>query len=238
MARYESTLRHLVLLPGLDGTGGLFDDFVEALPKELVTTVVRFPPDRFLPYTQLVPFVVDAAPRSERFVLLAESYSTPLALKYAATNPRNLAGLIISAGFVSPPLGGWSSFVRVAVGIWPFGVRLPKAALRYFLLRNSCSQGLVDRVMQNLELVGSQTVIGRVREVLACDARGDLAGTKMPILYIQALSDRLLSSTCLKEVFRAKPDVAVATIEAPHLLLQQEPVKAAELVTEFLASCK
>ena len=238
MASYESTVRHLVLLPGLDGTGRLFDDFVEVLPKRLVTTVVRFPPDRFLPYAQLIKLVIDAAPSSDRFVLLAESYSTPLALKYAVTNPRNLAGIIISAGFVSPPLGGWAGLVRAAVGIWPFGIFLPKAVLKYFLLRDKCSQDLVDRVSQNLELVDSKTLIGRVREVLACDARGDLARMKVPILYIQALSDRLLSSTCVEEVLKAKPDVALATIGAPHLLLQQEPVKAAKIVSEFLASCE
>jgi hypothetical protein len=31
----ELTLKHLVLLPGLDGTGDLFGDFIAALPQPL-----------------------------------------------------------------------------------------------------------------------------------------------------------------------------------------------------------
>src|ERR1700688_5080921 len=40
--------KHLVLLPGLDGTGELFADFIAALPESWTTATVAYPSDRFL----------------------------------------------------------------------------------------------------------------------------------------------------------------------------------------------
>ena len=67
--------RHLVLLPGLDGTGELFGDFVAALPETYTATIVAYPTDRFLSYTDLRPLVSAVVPQSKRFVLVAESVS-------------------------------------------------------------------------------------------------------------------------------------------------------------------
>jgi hypothetical protein len=43
---------------------------------------------------------------SEPFVLLAESFSTPVAIRVAAENPTNLKGLILCAGFATSPVSG------------------------------------------------------------------------------------------------------------------------------------
>jgi hypothetical protein len=49
----ELAPNHLVLLPGLDGTGQLFGDFLKALPHTLTTTVVSYPMNRFLTYSEI-----------------------------------------------------------------------------------------------------------------------------------------------------------------------------------------
>src|ERR1700733_7124492 len=76
----------LVLLPGLDGTGELFSAFVAALAGEFETEAVRYPTEQCLSYAELEDFVRAACPISGPFLLLAESFSTPLAIKYAASN--------------------------------------------------------------------------------------------------------------------------------------------------------
>ena len=73
-------IKRLVLLPGMDGTGDLFADFVSALPDGFETGIVRYPTEIFLSYSELMPLVQSLAPASEPFVLVAESFSTPLAL--------------------------------------------------------------------------------------------------------------------------------------------------------------
>jgi hypothetical protein len=49
--------RTLVLLPGMDGTGDLFDDFVAALPQGTAFRIGRYPTREFLNYSQLDAFV-------------------------------------------------------------------------------------------------------------------------------------------------------------------------------------
>ena len=78
----------LVLLPGMDGTGQLFNDFVEALPESLETVTVRYPAEQCLSYAELEDFVQAACPISGPFVLLAESFSTPLRANQARLPPR------------------------------------------------------------------------------------------------------------------------------------------------------
>ena len=97
----------LVLLPGMDGTGELFSPFAAALAGEFEIATVRYPTEQCLSYSELKGFVRAACSTFGPFVLLAESYSTPLAIKYAASNPENLEGLVLCAGFATSPMLGW-----------------------------------------------------------------------------------------------------------------------------------
>jgi len=126
--------KHLVLLPGLDGTGELFADFIAALPESWTATTVTYPTDRWLSYTDLRPFVSAAIPQSAPFVLVAESFSTPLAVWYAATNPLNLAAVVICAGFVGSPVRGWPEIVKAFAKPWLFRLKPPRIIVDYFLL--------------------------------------------------------------------------------------------------------
>jgi pimeloyl-[acyl-carrier protein] methyl ester esterase len=87
----------LVLLPGTDGTGELFRPLIERLPREIECVPVRYPGDRWMSYLDLAGFVACQCPASGPFVLVAESFSTPLAIQIAATRPENLVGLVLCA---------------------------------------------------------------------------------------------------------------------------------------------
>jgi pimeloyl-[acyl-carrier protein] methyl ester esterase len=226
--------KRLVLLPGLDGTGQLFADFLAALPVTLIATVVSYPPERFLSYADLLPFVSAAAPRAEPFALLAESFSTPIALRYAVTNPPNLAAVVICAGFVFKPIGGWSWIVKRVAKPWIFRLRPPRRILEDFLIGSNAPQALIQKLRQALRIVSPAVLSRRVREALDCDARNDLARTTVPIMYMQAAHDRLLAEYCRTEIFRMRPDITCAVVQGPHLILQREPQKAANLVATFV----
>ena len=85
------SLDALVLLPGLDGTGTLFADLVSELPQTLKINVARYPTQTFLSYSELIPWVEKAIPSNRSFLLVAESFSTPLAVKFAATRAGGAA---------------------------------------------------------------------------------------------------------------------------------------------------
>jgi hypothetical protein len=71
----------IMLLPGLDGTGRLFKPFIKAAPPHLSPIPVALPPD-LLSYGELANRIAATLP-NDRFVLIAESYSGPLALAIA-----------------------------------------------------------------------------------------------------------------------------------------------------------
>jgi pimeloyl-[acyl-carrier protein] methyl ester esterase len=226
----------MVLLSGLDGTGDLFVDFIAALPESWTATTVTFPTDRFLTYTDLRPLVGAAVPQSERFVLVAESFSAPLAVWYAATNPPNLAAVVICAGFVRNPLHGWSGAVKALVKPWLFKLKPPRTILEYFLLGQHAPSSLLQSLRHALQKVSPDVLSGRLQEVLDCDARDDLRRTTVPLLYLEATYDRLLSLSCKDEFSQLRPDTVLRSVPAPHLLLQREPQKAATVIMAFISN--
>jgi surfactin synthase thioesterase subunit len=88
----------LVLLPGLDGTGELFEPFLKALPSSLTSQVVSYPTEQYLTYKELVSLVQRVLPHKEPFVLLGESFGGPLSIEVAASSPPNLRADSLTAG--------------------------------------------------------------------------------------------------------------------------------------------
>jgi pimeloyl-ACP methyl ester carboxylesterase len=78
----------------------------------------------------------------------------------------------------------------------------------------------------------------RLRQVLTVDARLALSKVSVPILLIQAQQDRLVGQSCLDDIERIKPQIKVAQIRGPHLILQREPQRTADIVAEFMHSLK
>src|ERR1700758_5078266 len=93
----------LVLLPGMDGTGIFFEDFAAAIQQDFRPVVVRYPNDPSLGYAGLEPIVRAALPHDEPYLILGESFSGPIAISIAASNPAGLLGLILCVTFARNP---------------------------------------------------------------------------------------------------------------------------------------
>ncbi|MEO7323268.1 MAG: hypothetical protein ABIW82_00405 [Dokdonella sp.] len=108
----------LVVLPGLDGTATLRSAFVNSVAAEFDSiTVVSYPRDKVLDYSELEAFARAALPLDRPFVLLGESFSGPIALSIAAKPPSGLVGLVLSTSFAKSPIPLFSplaSFARFA----------------------------------------------------------------------------------------------------------------------------
>ena len=183
-------IKRLVLLPGMHGTGELFDEFMRMMPEPKHIEAPYYPADAIPSYDQLQAMVEFIAPASEDFVLLAESFSTPLAIQYAATNPPNLRGLILCAGFATSPLRGCRrSFVSLIAPL-AFRLPLPRIAASRFLVGMDAPESLHAAVRSAIHAVRPAVLAARLRQVLATDGRLALGNVSVPILYIQAEQDR------------------------------------------------
>lgn len=225
----------LVLLPGLDGTGDLFARFVSSLPPSLLAKIVCYPTERPLSYAELFPLVMEVIPQSQPFVLVAESFSTPLAAKLAGANLAGLKGLVICTSFISNPIRGWLRALRGLARPILFRVSPPQFVLNRFLIGAKAPRDLRNEVRRTLRSVPPEVLAFRVQAVMTCDATEELARISVPILYLQAGHDRLVGKSAFEEISKLKPDVILKVISGPHLLLQREPQKAADTIMEFIA---
>jgi pimeloyl-[acyl-carrier protein] methyl ester esterase len=225
----------LLLLPGLDGTGDLFADFVSALPPNLRAIIVSYPTDRFLTYNELSCCVAAAVPSHDPFVVVAESFSTPLAVGLAA-HTNNLAGLVICAGFVTNPVEGWLRLIKPLIRPLTFRVRPPRFLIDYFLIGADAPATLRSEAIRTLRRVRADVIAARIRAVMACDARQQLAQVEVPTLYLQAAKDKLVKPRCGEEIQRIKPDTIFMSVAGPHFLLQRQPRETAEVIARFLCT--
>jgi pimeloyl-ACP methyl ester carboxylesterase len=224
----------LVLLPGLDGTGNLFAPLIPELPRTLSVITAAYPSERFLSYPELVSWLGELVPRDSSFAILGESYGSTLAVKFAATHPPNLIGVILCAGFISNPVRRCGPLPKLLARPLFFRFRPPDFLREYFVAGFRAPEGLKLALRDTVRSVNTEVFAKRARAVIDCDARQEIREVKVPLLYLQAAEDRLVGSACLDEIKRFHPETISISIRAPHLLLQREPRAAARAITQFL----
>lgn len=227
----------LVLLPGLDGTGELFQPFLKVLPLNFTPQVVFYPTDQYLTYKELVSLVQSVLPREEPFVLLGESFSGPLSIKVAALSPPNLRAVILCASFVSnpvPPSLTWAASLPRPLLSLVGSLDVPDMLVRFFAAGLDSPQDLLDLFRSVKKKVRPEVLTKRIRAVQEVDVCVALKSCSVPILYLRAKQDRLISSKCVDEVSDLKPSVTVVEIDSPHFVLQREPQEAATAIVHFL----
>lgn len=225
----------MILLPGMDGTGKLFDPLLQTLPPNFEPQVVAYPNQPVRSYEELLPQVKRVFPSDSPFLLVAESFSGPLAIKLAAIQPANLEALILCATFAQNP---WPALGWLHPLVNPLCFRLPppRILIHYLLTGAEGSNALADRVLAMARSIKPEVIASRIRLVLKVDETQALKSCRVPILYLRATRDRLVGRRCADQILRLNPRAKIEEIDAPHLLLQSEPEKAISAISRFLKS--
>jgi pimeloyl-ACP methyl ester carboxylesterase len=224
----------LVVLPGMDGSGELLSEFVAEFGDDIPRIVVRYPPDRPLGYPELETFVRTLLPKNEPYVLLAESFSGPIAISIASSQPSELAGVILSASFACNPRP-FLSILRPLLGVLPLK-HVPVALLSAVLLGRFATPQHRTALSNALAALSLPTLRARARAVLDVDVTPHLRANHVPLLYLGATDDRLVPPGCEEAIVRAVPQARAVEIEAPHFLLQAAPAPAAAAIRKFIAA--
>jgi pimeloyl-ACP methyl ester carboxylesterase len=222
----------LVLLPGMDGTGQLFEPFISALAGEFEIKVVAYPTSTPLNYAELEAIAREVIPKDGPYVILGESFSGPVAISLAASAPTQLKGLILCCTFVRNPRPALSVFGPL-LRFLPFG-SVPASAGAHLLFGRFSTAELRAALTRSLASVSPSVLRARLSAVLAVDASAKLAGVRVPLLYLRAAHDRLVPSSASASVAHLSPQAQLVEIEAPHCLLQAAPAEAGRAVATFL----
>jgi pimeloyl-ACP methyl ester carboxylesterase len=222
----------LVLLPGMDGTGLLFSDFVVALDSRFKVEVVSYPNEEVLGYSELTELARAALPKDRPFVILGESFSGPIAIALAAQNSEMLRGLVLCCSFARSPHPALSALRALLPAI---STRLaPYGALSHFVLGKYSTSGLRRALVDAIERVSPLVLRARLRAVLMIDVRENLATIRVPVLYLGASQDRVVPKKAWTTVARECPQARRLEIQGPHFLLQTNPKDCAKAVSEFV----
>lgn len=221
----------LVLLPGLDGTGLLFDDFVAALGREFDPIVVRYPLDVPLGYAELEVLARRSFPSEAPFILLGESFGGPLAISIAASRPAGLVGLVLCCTFAQYPRALFRRLHRLA----PF---LPMAGPVVSLARRIVAPEPVSRsVRAKLDtarnMVSKHVMRARVAELLRVDVTHQLPQINVPILDLRAANDGIVPNRSAQPIRALGQRVRAVDLNGPHFLLLAKPAETAAIIDDF-----
>jgi pimeloyl-ACP methyl ester carboxylesterase len=215
----------------MDGTGEMFSEFIAALPRGIASIVVKYPVDRALNYAELEELVRASLPVERPFILLGESFSGPIAVSLAATKPAGLRGLVLVCSFVRSPLPVPNALTSV-ISRFPVGL-VPISIAAAVLLGRYGSQTLRARLAAAIAKVCPAVWRARLQAVLSTDVSAHLRNISVPIIYLRAANDRVVSRRASDLIATLLPRVKFEELEAPHFMLQAKPLESAACVEAF-----
>lgn len=223
-----------MLLPGMDGTGQMFNAFIAALNPAAPARIMHYPPDLPQNYEQLTQRVQAALPPTDPFVVIAESFSGPIAITLAARRPPNLAGLVLVSTFARSP-------VRIPRWMRPMLARLPRAVmtmstpLRY-ALGSDATPALLAEFQQANATVSSSAWRSRIRALLEVDVTSACGGIQVPVLCLTPSNDRVVTRSAAESLINSHPAWKHIRIEGPHFLLQTRAAACATAMRSWAAA--
>jgi pimeloyl-[acyl-carrier protein] methyl ester esterase len=217
----------IVLLPGMDGTGELLRTLADQLSAHRPVQLIGYPVDRSLTYEQLVAYVRERVP-NDRFVILGESFSGPIAIEIAATDSR-VVGLVLASSFARHPLPTrLAAFTRLLDLRW-----IPTSIVVAALMGSAATPRLRVRLRQVLATLPREIIRARAQEVLRVDKRGRLRDIKCPVLCLHGRSDRMVSKRRVDEIVAALPGCQLRWLDSSHMLLATHAKAAAGMIEDF-----
>jgi pimeloyl-[acyl-carrier protein] methyl ester esterase len=204
----------LVLLPGMDGTGLLFDPLVKALSGTLPFTVVAYPPTAPAGYADLQAFAESAMPSDESIVLLGESFSGPIAIALAAKYPKRVKAVILCCTFARCPRPFLAPLRSLAA--WAPIKQLPMAIACAALLGRHATTELRCALNAALSKVSASALRERLKAVLSVDVSAELARLAVPILNLRASDDLLVPKHAGDFNSRAQQNRMARILSGPH----------------------
>jgi pimeloyl-ACP methyl ester carboxylesterase len=168
----------------------------------------------------------------EPFVLLGESFSSPLSIMIAAARPPGLCGLILCSAFARNPL--WLAPNWLAPLAHPVIFRLYNPYVRlkawwrgpgpYSTARLAAIAGLRPEVVAN-----------RARSAMRVNVMHELSSCPVPVMYIRGDRDRLVDRRNLDEMAECLPSMRVVRFDGGHGVLESQAALAAAAIVDFMA---
>lgn len=216
----------------MDGTGDLFQPFIEALGDQIDMYVVRYPTDEALGYEALIELVKSELPLTRPYVLLGESFSGPIAISIAAARPTNLFGLILVCTFAKSPRPFLALLSKLVD--WLPVKQTPTLFLEFALVGKDSTPRLSALLRASLLRVSAAVMRTRAKAALGVNVESKLAQIEVPTIYLRATRDRVIARKTADDMKGVFSQLRIVDFDAPHFLLQTKPQQVAEAIHPLL----
>lgn len=220
----------LVLLPGMDGTGELFEAFLSNFDGDYI--VIPLPQSGSQDHAFLANIIKEQLPTQD-YILLAESFSGGIIPELLKKSHPHMKGVIFIASFLSSP----NQFLLSIAKLLPIKT-LASATLstifhKFFFFGQGVSKEFLSKFITVTKSIPDLVLKSRL-EVMS-QQRIPTTTSDKPSVYIQACSDRLISSQKSGEFIKVFTNIKYIKIEGPHFILQAQPKESARLITEAIS---
>ena len=226
--------QHLVFMPGLDGTGLSFEPILPFLPADAKITIIRYPTDKLLSFEEAVECAAAQIPAHDPPIVIAESFSGPVAIQMIGSGRVQAKALILCATFAKSPRPiVWRiiSFLRLPLLIMP---DMPKRFFKIVIGEDKLIADLLPLWKKVHADVPARVMNHRLKIINGVDVTKWLTELPVPCCYLQAVNDRVVPSSCVEDIKKCAPLLEVKRINAPHFILQAQPQACLDAIEEFV----
>ncbi len=218
----------IMLLPGMDGTGLLFNPLLPLLsiPQE----IIPFNSALYQTYESIYKHV-KANLLNEEFYLLAESFSGPIAARLASENIKNLKGIIFVATFLSCPSKPLVSFAKKLSLRNLLKIPFSSYFIRKFLIGSIFPIELFYRALSKVTDFEFKSRLSALEKL---SENAVQIKSNIPVLYLYAENDYLVSENHISEFVSQFNNVSVCHVQGTHFLLQSNPESCARHINDFI----
>ena len=207
-----------IILPGMDGTDLLLDEFCRLAPPTHKPIVYPLPDDPEQTHEHFCDYFSKKVIAEQECHVIAESFSGPIGILLALRHPDKIKWLTLVASFATSP-----TFALAKLIPWSnlFQLPLPSFIAKTLLLGGDSIRA--QELKKALELTSARILAARMRAVLNVDVSKELQQLECDLKYIRPTADRLVSGRSSDEIVRLNSRFSINEIAGPHLILQTRP---------------
>ncbi len=217
------------LLPGLHGDASLFPPLVEDL-GDVLTECIEYPTNIPQSYESLEKWLIEQLDWKIPRVIIAESFSGPLALRLAKRFPQSVQGLVLAASFCASPTNANLALLPLRP---LFMLSPPRRTLRHFLIGDEASEKQVTELKQIVSMIPSKVLSQRVRAILSLRPSDCPCLKNLPMLILQASDDNMIPWETQNQLRMRYDHATTHWLDGPHLILQSASAECASIIKQF-----
>ena len=222
----------IIFLPGFDGQAGLRGAFVEALALHHPARAIGYPNRSLATLNGYARHAASEMTPHARPLVVAESFSGLVALRWAANDPH-VAGLVLCGAFARSP-----------AALASLGAKMP-AVTRFLGASYFHASGLIQsdparrRWSEDLSsAVGDldpEVVAERLRLIASEDVSRDAASLAIPVIVVVFEDDLIVGRAATTHLASACPGATLVRVPGPHFALETRPRDCAEALAPHIA---